>query len=162
MNSLTGISTECNSGSVEQWFSFENHCFNNLFLLRACDAKVVYFAPIYMQLNWTVMYSTLCTLQLSQAERQASEQLKTRTPQHRGRIPPQLAVHGSGLRQTSVECIKISNWANYRRETQPLVSLSSAHFWSAVDDCGLFPSSYCRRDWLSLVQGRGCRELQRQ
>lgn len=79
-------------------------------------------------------------------QRQVPRKLKTRTPQHRGRISPQLAV--PWLRaQTSVECIKISNWANYQRETQPLVSLSSAHFWSALDD----------RSWLlssSLLQAQ--------
>lgn len=46
-------------------------------LLRAYDDKVVHFAPTNMQRSWTVMYSTLCTLQSSQAERHAAENKDT-------------------------------------------------------------------------------------
>lgn len=110
------------------------------------------------------MYSTLCTMQSSQAEAGARPAEKQGHHGTEGEFLHSWLFHGSGLRQTSVECIKNSNRANYQRETQPLVSLSSARFWSAVDDLRLAsiflpPNS---RDWLSLVQGRGCGELQRQ
>lgn len=139
------------------------HCYNNLFLLRAYDAAVVYFAPTYMQMNWTVMYSKLCTLPLSQAETGAREAKNKDTTAQRANS----STVGCSMAQGSDKHLLNV----LRSQTEPIAREKHSP-WSVcplpisgqllMTAAGFHVPPSCRRDWLSLFQGRGCRELQQQ